>query len=258
MNAFGKHLDQSSVTSPLELIADMCKGDLEAESKELEEMLSKGKRRHYRKPFFMVVDYTAQGHAYRDFIQNISPGGVFIETRTPFRVGQELSLTFALPTRQRHIKISGEVVRINPQGIGVKFKIVKDHQEATDRKELVERRKHKRFQLGTTTFALLNRPFFEIVEIIDISLGGVSFSYSADKQIPKGAFALDILCGADGSYLHNMSFKTETDLKISGRIRRHGGQFGRLTNRQSSQLKSFIQIQAAGEVLPNSGGDGTG
>ena len=243
MNAFGKQLNQSRVASPLELIADMCRGDLEAESKVLEEMPSKGKRKHYRKPFFMVVDYTTQGHAYRGFIQNISPGGVFIETPMSFSVGQELSMTFALPTCQKHIKISGEVVRTSPQGIGVKFKIAKDHQKAAGRKGLVERRKHERFQLGATTFVLLNRPFFQMAEIIDISLGGVSFSYIADKQIPKGSFPLDIVCGTDGSYLHNIPFKTVTDFKISTGRRRHGGQFGRLTGRQSSQLKSFIEIQ---------------
>jgi len=89
-------------------------------------MPSKGKRKHSRKPFFMVVDYTAQGHAYRDYIHNISAGGVFIETPMSFRVGQELSLSFALPTRQRHIRVSGEVVRTSPQGIGVKFKTVRE------------------------------------------------------------------------------------------------------------------------------------
>jgi len=121
-----RQVNQSSCPAPLQLIADMCRGDLETESKELEEMLSKGRRRHYRKPFFMVVDYTTQGHAYRDFIQNISPGGVFIETPMSFRIGQELSLTFELPSCQHHIKISGEVVRTSPQGIGVKFKIAKE------------------------------------------------------------------------------------------------------------------------------------
>jgi len=256
MNAFGKQLNQSSVTSPLQLIADMCRGDQETESKELEEMLSKGRRKHYRKPFFMVVDYTTQGHAYRDFIQNISPGGVFIETRMHFSVGQELSLTFALPSCQHHIKISGEVVRTSPQGIGVKFKMAREHQEVAERKELVERRTDKRFKLRATTFALLNRPFFEIAEILDMSLGGVSFTYSADKQIPKGSFALDILCVADGSYLGKMPVKTVRDLEISKELRRHGGQFGRLTDRQSSQLRSFIQAHATGEVLPNSSRDG--
>jgi Tfp pilus assembly protein PilZ len=205
-------------------------------------MLSKGKRKHYRKVFFMVVDYTTRGHAYRDFIKDMSAGGVFIETPMRFSVGQELSLTFVLPTSQKHIKVSGEVVRTSPQGIGVKFKIAKEHQKAADRKRLVERRKHKRFQLRDSAFALLNRPFFQMAEIIDISLGGVSFSYVADKQIPKGSFALDILCVADGSYLHGVPFKTVTDFEISKELRRHGGQFGRLTNGESSQLKFFIQI----------------
>jgi hypothetical protein len=127
----------------------------------------------------------------------------------------------------------------------VKFKIAREHQKAADRKGLVERRRQKRFHLPATTFVLLNRPFFEIAEILDISLGGVSFSYSADKQIPKGSFALDIVCGTDGSYLHNMPFKTVTDFRISTGRRRHGGQFRRLTGRQSAQLKSFIQIHAA-------------
>jgi Tfp pilus assembly protein PilZ len=208
-------------------------------------MLSREKRKHDRKPFFMVVDYTTRGRAYRGFIQNISPGGVFIETPVPFSVGQELSMSFALPTRQKHVRISGEVVRTSPQGIGVKFKIAKEHQKAAGRKGLVERRRQKRFHLGATTFALLNRPFFQMAEILDISLGGISFSYIADKQIPKGSFPLDIVGGTNRSYLHTMPFKTVTDFKISQGRRRHGGQFGRLTNRQSSQLRSFIQVHAA-------------
>ncbi len=218
---------------------------MEAESKELEEMASKGKRKHDRKRLFTVVDYTTQGRAYRGFIQNISPGGVFIETSVPFSVGQELSLSFPLHSYQKHVKISGEVVRTSPQGIGVKFKIAKEHQKAAARKGLIERRRHKRFQLGASTFILLNRPFFQMGEIIDINLGGVSFSYIADKQIPKGSFPLDIVDATNGSYLHNMPFKTVTDFKISQGRRRHGGQFGRLTGRQSSQLKSFIRIHAA-------------
>jgi len=213
--------------------------------REFKEMQSKGKRKHHRKPFFMVVDYTAQGYAYRDYIKDMSAGGVFIETPVRFRIGQELSLSFALPTRQRHIKVRGQVVRTSPQGIGVKFKIAREHQEVAERKELVERRKHKRFKLRASVFALLNRPFFEMAEIVDMSLGGVSFSYSADKQIPKGSFPLDIVGATDGSYLHDMPFKTVTDFKLSQGRRRHGGQFRRLTDGQSSQLRSFIQIYAA-------------
>ena len=47
----------------------------------------------------------------------------------PFRAGQEVSLTFPLPDYQKYIKIIGEVVRVTPHGIGVKFKMVNQDQE---------------------------------------------------------------------------------------------------------------------------------
>jgi len=61
--------------------------------------------------------------------KDISAGGVFIETRMPFRVGQEALPSFPLSNYQKYIKISGELVRITPHGIGVKFKMANDDQE---------------------------------------------------------------------------------------------------------------------------------
>ena len=103
---------------------------LEAETTEKDK---KGKRGHSRKPFLMVVDYASPNRIYKDFIQNISPGGVFIETGVPFSAGQEISLTFPLPKSMKHIKIDGEVVRVDDKGIGVKFKVADQEQE-----ELIE------------------------------------------------------------------------------------------------------------------------
>jgi hypothetical protein len=122
MTAFAKRSNESSVKAVLELITNICEHTERSDLEVLEEMVFKGGRKHYRKPVFTVVDYATQGHAYKDFIRNISPGGVYIETPMPFSVGQELSLTFALPTYEKHIKISGEIVRVDSQGIGVKFK----------------------------------------------------------------------------------------------------------------------------------------
>ena len=48
--------------------------------------------------------------------------GVFIETNESFPVGQELLMTFSFPDRDDSFKISGEISRTTPQGIGVKFK----------------------------------------------------------------------------------------------------------------------------------------
>lgn len=78
----------------------------------------------------MAVDYSTQDHIYKDFIQDISTGGVFIQTHMPFTVGQEVSLTFPLPNYQKHIKVIGEVVRSTTQGVGVKFKMADQDQTA--------------------------------------------------------------------------------------------------------------------------------
>jgi Tfp pilus assembly protein PilZ len=74
-----------------------------------------------RTPLSMAVNYAARGEAYEDFIQDISAGGVFIETHVHFVAGQTLSITLPLPGHQRFIQVSGEVVRVSPQGIGVRF-----------------------------------------------------------------------------------------------------------------------------------------
>ncbi len=122
---------ESGVTARLfELIKNMSPEEQLALLKELEQGLSENKRAHQRRPFFMVVDYSTEDRLYKDYIQNISAGGVFIETRMPFSVGQEVSLSFPLPNYQKYIKVAGEVVRISPQGIGVRFTVVGEDQEA--------------------------------------------------------------------------------------------------------------------------------
>ncbi|MBW1737036.1 MAG: PilZ domain-containing protein [Deltaproteobacteria bacterium] len=87
-------------------------------------------RENIRKPYNMVVDYVAQDRFCNDFIKNVSSGGMFIETRMPFLVGQDIILTFPLPKNRKHVKIAGEVIRTTAQGIGVKFKIANEDQEA--------------------------------------------------------------------------------------------------------------------------------
>jgi len=123
--------NESSITARLiELIKNMSEDEQRTLLKDLEERPFEGRRKHVRKPFLMAVDYSTQDHVYKDFIQDISSGGVFIQTHMPFTVGQEVSLTFPLPNYQKHIKVIGEVVRSTPQGVGVKFKMADKDQEA--------------------------------------------------------------------------------------------------------------------------------
>jgi Tfp pilus assembly protein PilZ len=248
MAAYGKQVKNFGVTDAVKLISEMCQETERTDSEALEGVVVKGKRKHTRKRLVTVVDYATQGQGYRDFIQNISAGGVFVETTVPISIGQELSLTFALPSHQAQIKISGEVVRISPQGIGVRFKVAKRHQDGGNQKVLSERRRHKRFRLTVSAFALLNKPFSEMGEIIDISMGGLSFRYTPASEIPKGPLTLDILCVDDGFHLAKVPVKTVAESILSGEVRRRGVQFARLTNRQLSQMRFFIRTYAAGAV----------
>ncbi len=123
--------NESRITARLiELIKNMSEDEQRTLLKDLEERPFEGRRKHVRKPFLMAVDYSTQDHVYKDFIQDISSGGVFIQTHMPFTVGQEVSLTFPLPSFQKHVKVIGEVVRSTPQGVGVKFKMADKDQEA--------------------------------------------------------------------------------------------------------------------------------
>ena len=78
-------------------------------------------RKHPRKKAAVVSDYVVGDRVFKDFIQNISAGGVFIETASCFSIGQSITLTFTFPEYKEPIKITGKIARSNSQGIGVKF-----------------------------------------------------------------------------------------------------------------------------------------
>jgi uncharacterized protein (TIGR02266 family) len=74
-----------------------------------------------RIPCLIAVDYSTPKRAYRDFIHDLSKSGLFIETREPLKVGESISLTFTMPGSTNHFKISGEIVRADRNGIGIRF-----------------------------------------------------------------------------------------------------------------------------------------
>ncbi len=88
-----------------------------------------GQREHDRRSCLIAVDYSTQERFFRDFIQDISAGGVFIETRELFTIGQEIYLTFSIPNSEIPFRITGKVTRATQEGIAVKFKNVSKYQE---------------------------------------------------------------------------------------------------------------------------------
>ena len=89
----------------------------------LQNGLLKGKCRriHYRKALRLPVQYVSQGRNYSGYTRNISLGGLFLPTRFHFSIGQGLILAFLPQSRHSYLKVTGEVVRISPEGIGVRF-----------------------------------------------------------------------------------------------------------------------------------------
>jgi Tfp pilus assembly protein PilZ len=74
-----------------------------------------------RKPFSFPVEHTSNGVNFIYFIQNISNDGVFIQADDNFHIGQQIIMNFSLPKVEKDMTVSGKVVRVVSQGIGVKF-----------------------------------------------------------------------------------------------------------------------------------------
>ena len=112
----------SVVTARLfEIILDMPFKDRRILLKDLEAKHTQGRRRFARKPYFVPVDFATPDRVFSGFIQNISSGGLFIETRETLPVGQQVTLSFMRPKSRDYVKVGGEVVREIPDGFGVKF-----------------------------------------------------------------------------------------------------------------------------------------
>lgn len=80
-------------------------------------------REYYREDVSIEVECTADNVKCQDSIKNISSGGIFIETEENFSMGQKIMVTFSIPKFNFDNKITlvGEVVRVEPSGVGVKF-----------------------------------------------------------------------------------------------------------------------------------------
>jgi len=193
-----------------------------------EELKARGERVFKRIPVFVVVNYTVEGRAYQDFVRNVSAGGVFIETPERFSVGQEVCLTFSLPSYPKEVKITGEIIRTTPKGVGVEFNEAK-------------RRKWKRFDIKEVLLAVIDEPFPQIGEIIDISRGGLAFRYSANETLLNGLSQLDIFLLKSRSGIKDLPVEPKWEVKISGKMRKQGVQFRSLTHKQRIQLTSVIE-----------------
>ena len=74
-----------------------------------------------RKSFKEIIMFTVKDQTYTGTSQDISAGGMFIETGDTFTVGQTIILSIPLANKQKTIKVPAQIVRAMPEGIGVEF-----------------------------------------------------------------------------------------------------------------------------------------
>ena len=117
-----QQIDKTIVKKRLIKVINNMPEDQQIELLRLLQWQPEEQRKYPRRSYFMDVDYAIHDRAYKDFIQNIGAGGMFIETSESFSTGEKISMVFSISSLKRPLKIIGEIVWIGPQGMGVKFK----------------------------------------------------------------------------------------------------------------------------------------
>jgi hypothetical protein len=132
----------------------------------------------------------------------------------------------------------------------------------TKRQEMVERRKHKRYEVPTGSFVVVGSHGPILGQIIDISMGGVAFRYMNSGK-PKDESYLDIFLTEGDVSMGKVSFKSVSDFEISNVVlrklvdpmplsalsmKRSSVQFAPLTPDQISRLEDLIRKHTTGEV----------
>lgn len=82
---------------------------------------NRGKREHTRRNQSINALFMIGTDFFRDCITNISHGGLFIETKAPVTVGRAVTIAFRPSDSKDTIEVEGKIVRIKPNGFGVKF-----------------------------------------------------------------------------------------------------------------------------------------
>ncbi len=111
---------------------------------------------------------------------------------------------------------------------------------------MVERRHNIRYKVSKRAFAVHWSSPAIVGQIIDVSDGGISFSYIEDGTDPGNASDIGILYTKGDFYLEKIPFRCVSNTLIPGhpestvKMRRIGGEFPSLSPPQKKALNTFI------------------
>jgi hypothetical protein len=108
-----------------------------------------------------------------------------------------------------------------------------------EKKDIKDRRKHKRFKVKSGTCKVNEKS----ADIIDISMGGMAFSYLDDGEWTDESFDRGMLLGEKDLCIEDVPFKIISDCAINSGLtitKRRGVKFEKLTDKQLAQLEYYI------------------
>jgi len=115
--------DETKITARLiDLVCEMTFEQKQELLKKLDRKLYKKGRADSRRNHKIEVDYEIDNRTHRNFIQDISAAGVFIETSNSPAVGEKITLRFSLADDKKPITITGRIVRSIDNGFAVDFR----------------------------------------------------------------------------------------------------------------------------------------
>lgn len=79
-------------------------------------------RRYARKKARLSIDAVAAGRLIQADTENISAGGVYISVTGQFKLGERARIVFQVPDHHMPFKIKGELVRVESNGIAIRFR----------------------------------------------------------------------------------------------------------------------------------------
>ncbi len=131
-----------------------------------------------------------------------------------------------------------------------------------EKKASAEQREHKRFQVPMGSFVSLGSNGSILGQILDVSMGGLSFRYIGDAS--ENGSHLDIFSTEYDFHLGKVPFRAVKDFEIDNRVlykiggkahphcrtmRRGSVKFHKMSRQQRSQLKDFLQNHSVREAL---------
>ena len=105
------------------------------------------RRREFRAPIELRVEYKRVNTFFADYTKNISRGGTFIATERPLDIGTEFVFALDLPGLTEPLRLRGRVMwttktedasKANPAGMGIEFQY-SSAEERNETEKIVER-----------------------------------------------------------------------------------------------------------------------